>query len=86
MHSMVDVSVGSIIGALIWVVYWGAEDVIEAFTVSEGWIGTFFSFSGLRDGLTRVSVTATVVPTTLLLVSVHPAPVEVSHISSEGEK
>jgi hypothetical protein len=86
MHSMVDVSVGSIIGALIWVVYWGAEDVIEAFTVSEGWIGTFFSFSELRDGLTRVVVTATVVPTTLLLVFVHPAPVEVGSWFWEGDK
>ncbi|KAL8280762.1 hypothetical protein RQP46_006766 [Phenoliferia psychrophenolica] len=59
MHSMLDVSVGSLIGALIWVSYWFLEGIIETWSLSAGW-----------------TVTATIVPATLFLVFVHPAPAE----------
>ncbi|ORY87501.1 phosphatidic acid phosphatase type 2/haloperoxidase [Leucosporidium creatinivorum] len=59
MHSMVDITVGSIMGALCWLGYWLLEDIVETFTVTSGWL-----------------VTATMIPATLFLVFVHPAPAE----------
>lgn len=59
MHSMVDVTVGSLIGVAVWASYWWLETTIEAFTVSSAW-----------------RVTISIVPTTLFLVFVHPAPAE----------
>ncbi|KAI5480218.1 hypothetical protein MNV49_001546 [Pseudohyphozyma bogoriensis] len=59
MHSMVDVSVGSLIGVIVWAAYHYLEATIEAFTLSSAW-----------------TVTSTVLPATLFLVFVHPAPAE----------
>lgn len=78
---MVDVSVGSIMGAAVWFGYWVLEDAIEKFTLSAGWAGECelirFRRSPLDSSfMPRFSVTAIVVPTTLFLVFVHPAPAE----------
>lgn len=79
---MVDVTVGSLIGVAVWASYWWLETTIEAFTVSSAWRGTMtclvFTKPTSTDNCSknRNTVTISIVPTTLFLVFVHPAPAE----------
>lgn len=38
-HSMVDITVGSVMGVLCWLGYWLLEDIVESFTITSGWLG-----------------------------------------------
>lgn len=75
---MVDITVGSVMGVLCWLGYWLLEDIVESFTLTSGWLG----WSSLHYSFREVahpsvtSVTATMIPATLFLVFVHPAPAE----------
>lgn len=40
-----DVTVGSIIGALVWYLWFVFEDVIELWTLTPGWQGSSLSLS-----------------------------------------
>ncbi|SCV70074.1 BQ2448_1468 [Microbotryum intermedium] len=59
MHSITDVTVGSLMGLLCWLWYYLYETTIEAFTLQPGPL-----------------VPLIIIPSTLLLVFVHPAPAE----------
>lgn len=77
---MVDVAVGSVLGAVVWLAYWLLEDAIEAFTLTSGWLGAFLTPPPLLVLLVNsprfATVTASMIPATLFLVFVHPAPAE----------
>jgi dihydrosphingosine 1-phosphate phosphatase len=76
---MVDITVGSVMGVLCWLGYWLLEDIVESFTLTSGWLGSPSSSLHLRDDHSpscTPPVTTTMIPATLFLVFVHPAPAE----------
>lgn len=39
MHSITDVTVGSVMGVVVWAAHWMAEGAIERLTLSGPWLG-----------------------------------------------
>ena len=44
MHSFTDCTVGVVLGATVWALYWAMENIIENWISTAGWYGKWFVY------------------------------------------